>query len=50
MNPTRLGKYTLIEQLGKGITAVEVELSTHTELDWEQNLAALLAFLNWDLD
>jgi hypothetical protein len=34
----------------QGITAVEVELSTHTELDWEQNLAALLAFLNWDLD
>jgi hypothetical protein len=33
----------------QGITAVEVELSTHTELDWEQNLAALLAFLNWDL-
>ena len=34
----------------QGITAVEVELSTHTELDWEQNLDALLAFLNWDLD
>ena len=33
----------------QGITAVEVELSTHTELDWEQNLDALLAFLNWDL-
>ena len=33
----------------QGITAVEVELSTHTELDWEQNLSALLAFLNWDL-
>jgi len=34
----------------QGITAVEVELSTHTELDWEQNFAALLAFLAWDLD
>lgn len=34
----------------QGITAVEVELSSHTELDWDQNLAALLAFLKWDLD
>jgi murein tripeptide amidase MpaA len=33
----------------QGITAVEIELSTHTELDWKQNLAALLAFLAWDL-
>jgi hypothetical protein len=33
----------------QGITAVEIELSTHTDLDWEPNLDALLAFLNWDL-
>jgi hypothetical protein len=34
----------------QGITAVEVELSTHTELDWEQNIDALLTFLSWDLE
>ena len=33
----------------QGITAVEIDLASHTELDWEANLAALLAFLNWDL-
>jgi hypothetical protein len=32
-----------------GITAVEVDLSSHEEIDWDKNLQALLAFLNWDL-
>jgi hypothetical protein len=32
-----------------GITAVEVDLSSHEEIDWGKNLQALLAFLNWDL-
>jgi hypothetical protein len=32
-----------------GITAVEVDLSSHEDIDWEINLKALLAFLNWDL-
>jgi hypothetical protein len=32
-----------------GISAVEVELSTHQDVDWQRNLAALLAFLSWDL-
>ncbi len=32
-----------------GITAIEVELSTHQALDWEQNLRGLEAFLNWGL-
>lgn len=30
-----------------GITAVEVELTNHQDLDWEQNLRGLRAFLNW---
>lgn len=30
-----------------GITAVEVELTNHFDLDWEQNLRGLRAFLNW---
>jgi len=32
-----------------GITAIEVELTTHEDIDWEQNLRGLIAFLNWDL-
>ncbi|HZY42072.1 MAG TPA: M14 family metallopeptidase [Anaerolineae bacterium] len=31
-----------------GITAVEIELTTHTALDWEVNLKALKAFLEWE--
>jgi hypothetical protein len=34
----------------QGINAVEVELSTHHSLDWEQNWPAFVAFLYWDLD
>ncbi|MBI5564739.1 MAG: hypothetical protein HY870_07590 [Chloroflexi bacterium] len=30
-----------------GVTAIEIELTTHTALDWERNLKALLAFLEW---
>ena len=30
-----------------GITAIEIELTTHAALDWERNLKALLAFLEW---
>jgi hypothetical protein len=33
----------------QGITAVEVELSTHADIDWEANLRGLIAFLRWDL-
>lgn len=33
----------------KGVTAIEVELTTHQTLDWEQNRRGLLAFINWDL-
>ena len=33
----------------QGVTAVEVELTTHQTLDWEQNQRGLLAFLNRDL-
>jgi hypothetical protein len=32
-----------------GITAVEVELTNHHDLDWEQNQRGLQAFLNWNL-
>jgi hypothetical protein len=32
-----------------GVAAVEIELSTHTDLDGEPNLRAVLAFLRWDL-
>lgn len=32
-----------------GITAVEVELTNHSDLDWEQNLRGLRAFLHWNL-
>jgi hypothetical protein len=30
-----------------GMTAVEVELATHHDVDWEQNLRGLTAFLSW---
>jgi LysM repeat protein len=33
----------------QGVTAIEVELSTHQDIDWAQNLAGLRAFLNWNL-
>ncbi len=33
----------------EGVNAVEVELTTHQDIDWEQNLAGLQAFLKWDL-
>ncbi len=33
----------------QGFTAIEVELSTHQNLDWEQNLRGVGAFLNWGL-
>jgi hypothetical protein len=32
-----------------GITAVEVELTNHQDLDWEQSLRGLRALLNWSL-
>jgi len=32
-----------------GITAVEIELTTHEDIDWERNLRGVLAFLKWDL-
>lgn len=34
----------------QGINAVEVELSNHHSLDWDQNWPAFIAFLYWDLD
>lgn len=33
-----------------GITAVEVDLSSHETIDWVVNLQAFKAFLNWDLN
>ena len=33
----------------QGVAAIEVELTTHQALDWEQNRRGLKAFLNWDL-
>jgi hypothetical protein len=30
-----------------GIDAVEIELSTHEDLDWEANLKGILAYLGW---
>ena len=32
-----------------GITAVEIELSTHEDIDWDVNWKALMAFLHWNL-
>lgn len=32
-----------------GITAIEVELSTHQTLDWDRNLRGLKAFLDWNV-
>jgi hypothetical protein len=34
----------------QGINAVEIELSTHHSLDWEQNWPAFIAFLYWNLE
>lgn len=31
----------------QGITAIEIELATHQDMEWERNLPGLLAFLNW---
>jgi LysM repeat protein len=33
----------------QGVTAIEVELTTHQDIDWKQNLNGLHAFLNWNL-
>jgi len=33
----------------QGIDAVEIELSTHEDLDWENNLRGVLGFLRWNL-
>jgi len=32
-----------------GIDAIEVELATHHDLDWERNLRGIVAFLTWNL-
>lgn len=32
-----------------GINAIEIELTTHHDIDWEQNLNGLIALLNWRL-
>ena len=32
-----------------GIDAIEVELTTHDDLDWERNRRGVLAFLTWNL-
>ena len=31
----------------RGLAGVEVELTTHEDIEWERNLRGLLAFLNW---
>ncbi len=33
----------------QGITALEIELPTHADIDWEPNLKAILAFMSWSL-
>jgi hypothetical protein len=30
-----------------GVTAIEIELTTHHDIDWEQNLNGLIALLDW---
>lgn len=31
----------------QGLAGIEVDLSTHEDIEWERNLQGLLAFLNW---
>ena len=31
----------------QGLAGIEVELTTHEDIEWERNLQGLLAFLNW---
>jgi LysM repeat protein len=33
----------------QGIAAIEVELTTHQDIEWERNRRGLLAFLNWSI-
>lgn len=33
----------------QGITAIEIELASHQDMEWERNHPGLLAFLNWAL-
>jgi hypothetical protein len=33
----------------QGLTGIEVELTTHEDIEWERNLQGLLAFLDWTL-
>ncbi len=33
----------------RGLAGVEVELTTHEEIEWERNLQGLLAFLDWHI-
>ncbi len=33
----------------EGVNAIEVELTTHQDIDWKQNLRGLEAFLKWNL-
>jgi len=32
----------------RGLAGIEVELTTHDDIEWERNLQGLLAFLHWD--
>jgi LysM repeat protein len=39
-----------IDYLSKvGITAIEIELTNHTDIDWDQNWPGVMAFLDWEI-
>jgi hypothetical protein len=39
-----------IDYLSKvGITAIEIELTNHTDIDWEQNWRGVVAFMDWEI-
>jgi hypothetical protein len=39
-----------IDYLSKvGITAIEIELTTHQDIDWDQNWQGVVAFMDWEI-
>jgi hypothetical protein len=39
-----------IDYLSKvGITAIEIELTNHQDIDWDRNWQGVLAFLDWEI-
>ncbi len=33
----------------QGIAAVEIDLTTHQDIEWQRNLSGIRAFLNWSI-